>query len=102
MKKFLYFRNSTTDSLMLAADNLIGLEVDTNSDNVTFTFQDEFDGPGGSTIPHVTITAKKGREVMEAISQEIRHGKQAFITVADDVDKIYLNSDITSANAVQL
>ena len=102
MKKFLYFRNTSTDSLMIPADDLIGLEIDGASDGIAFTFHDELDGPGATTAFSIATTEDKAREAIKAIAQEIRHGKQAFITVADDVDLIFLNPNITGCGGLSL
>ena len=95
MKKFLYFADSTTDAVMLPADNLTGMDVASDSASVNLTFKDDFNSTGGNTKTSITTTTDRAYEVIQALGQEIRHGKQAFITVADDVNALYLHADIT-------
>tara|TARA_R100001463_G_scaffold92574_6_gene147356 strand:+ start:1543 stop:1854 length:312 start_codon:yes stop_codon:yes gene_type:complete len=101
MKKFLFFANSTSDAALLLAEDLIDMAIDSDDDALTLSFKDLNGKLGATTSIALTITSKSGKEVMNAISEEITFGEDAMIVIADEINSIFFHDDITAVtNAI--
>lgn len=97
MLRFLYFADATadgTDNICLPITHLRQMNIDGQSDAVSFRFEDIRDGIAEQVVCSVTITQGKGKEVVDAVAKSIRSSKNPFIVVADDNRKEYLHKDI--------
>ena len=102
MKKFLHFANSNSDHNFIPASSLIEMEMDESGTALDLRFSSQGGGKFGAHVTEIelTINDNKGKEVMAAIAKEIRSGKQPLITVADDLNSEYINSDITAVGSL--
>lgn len=96
MEKFLYFENAATDSTCIPARKLVEMEMDGSGTALDLRFSI---GSSATTTEYevlLTLSDNTGREVMRAISEEIRLGKDPFIVVADDTNGEYIHPSIAS------
>ena len=101
MKKFLFFANSTSDAALLLADDLVDMAIDADGDSLAMSFKDVNGHLGATTSIALTITAHSGKEIMNAISEEITFGEEAMIVIADEINSIFFHDDITAVtNAI--
>lgn len=102
MEKFLFFNTAANDSLCMPARRLTDMGMESNGTSLILHFIAAFGGNDGvgEIVVDVTITDNKGRLVMEAIAEEIRLGKNPFITVCDDTTSEFLHSDIVSVGSI--
>ena len=90
MKKMLFFANTTGDAALLLADDLVDMAIDADGDALTLSFK------GATTSIALTITAHSGKEIMNAISEEITFGEDAMIVIADEINTLFFHDDITA------
>ena len=102
MKKFLFFANSTSDAALLLADNLVDMAIDADGDSLIMSFKDINGFLGSTSSIALTITAHSGKEIMNAISEEITFGEEAMIVIADEINSIYFHDDITAVTSAIL
>ena len=101
MKKFLFFANTTADAALLLADDLVDMAIDSDGDALTLSFKDVNGHLGATTSIALTITAHSGKEIMNAISEDITFGEDAMIVIADEINSIFFHDDITAVtNAI--
>ena len=102
MLKFLYFAESANDAVCIPVTHLKQIAVDSDSNALTFRFEDIRDGIAEQVTVAVTTTQDKGRVVKEAVATAIRSSKNPFIVVSDDLRGEYIHPDllgtISSAN----
>ena len=96
MEKFIYFENAATDSTAIPARLLTDMAMVTDGTNLKLRFSVSAGTPLNEYEVALTISDNTGTEVMRAISEEIRFGKEPFIVVADDTNSVYLHSSITA------
>ena len=96
MEKFLYFAKTTSEAVALPVSHLRQIAVDSDSDALTFRFEDIRDGIAEQVILVVRTTSLKGKEVKDRVANEILHGKRPFIVIADDINGEYIHRDLTS------
>ena len=96
MKKFLFFANSTADAVLFLSDDLVLMEIDADGDSLEMHFKSLSGTLGGSTMIPLTITTDSGPDVMSAITEEIAFGEDPMIVIADEINSIFLHSDITA------
>ena len=99
MEKFICFVSGTDDACMYPLDALRGLAVTAESTILmTFTSFRSSTGDVERDTVTLTTTADKEKDVMEAIAQKINQGPHSdgFILLADDVNSVYVHSDLTS------
>tara|TARA_R110000765_G_scaffold309276_1_gene402787 strand:+ start:218 stop:535 length:318 start_codon:yes stop_codon:yes gene_type:complete len=99
MKKFLFFANSTSDAALLLAEDLVEMGIDSDGDSLTLSFKDVKGRLGATSAIALTITAHSGKEIMNALSEEITFGEDAMIIVADEINDIYFHDDITDVTS---
>ena len=103
MKKMLFFANTTGDAALLLADDLVDMAIDADGDALTLSFKDVNGHLGATTSIALTITAHSGKEIMNAISEEITFGEDAMIVIADEINTLFFHDDITAVtNAIIL
>tara|TARA_R110002020_G_scaffold131836_1_gene294594 strand:+ start:161 stop:502 length:342 start_codon:yes stop_codon:yes gene_type:complete len=107
--KYLYFADSlAADSLaMYPVSSLRGIEPDpSNATTKIFIFflplATTSDVEDDNDKVLLSISTGKHKEVMDAIVAEINSGSRdgGFITVADDVNSIYLHPDILGVDSI--
>jgi hypothetical protein len=102
MEKYLFFNTGTNDSLCMPARRLTDMGMESDGTSLILHFIAPFggnDGDGEITVD-LTITDNKGKIVMEAIADEIRFGKNPFITVCDDTTSEFLHANIESCGTI--
>ena len=99
MKKFLFFANSTSDAALLLADDLVDMSIGSPGDSLTLSFKDVNGNLGASTAIELTITAHSGKEIMNALSEEITFGEDAIIVIADEINSVFFHDDITAVTS---
>jgi hypothetical protein len=102
MEKYLFFNTGTNDSLCMPARRLTDMGMESDGTSLILHFIAPFggnDGDGEITVD-LTITDNKGKIVMEAIADEIRFGKNPFITVCDDTTSEFLHANIESCGGI--
>ena len=79
------------------------MSIDSDGDSLTLSFNDVNGHLGATTAIALTITAHSGKEIMNALSEEITFGEEAMIVVADEINDIYFHDDITDVtNAISV
>ena len=101
MEKYFYFGNGTSsaDSVMFPVRALIEMSIDADGDALTMRFHEPTrdDTAADATEDMVlTIAEDSGKNVMKAISEEVRFGKSPFIVVYDDNDGEAVHSSISA------
>jgi len=96
MKKFLFFANNTGDAGLLLAEDLVEMGIDADGDSLTLSFKDKHGYLGAATRIPLTITTHAGKEIINALSEEITFGEDAMIVVADEINSIFFHDDITA------
>ena len=99
MKKFLFFANSTSDAALLLADDLVDMAIDSDGDSLTLSFNSVKGFLGATTAIGLTITAHAGKEIMNALSEEITFGEDAMIVIADEINSVFFHDDITAVTS---
>ena len=99
MKKFLQFIDAADDAATYPADRLIGMTVAGDA-TLLMKFESSIGSFGtdgaAADIVTVTITADTEKAVMKAIGDEIALGDTPTIVVCDDVNSVFLHTDILS------
>ena len=99
--KMLYLASGADAAICFKASELRGLRMDAD-DSIVLQFSNVASLTNGSpsATAEITVGNEKQKEVMEAISNEIAFGNNAFVVIADEVNSVYLTSDITACDAV--
>ncbi len=98
MEKFLFYEASIADMVCIPAHRLTNIViVDEETIHMRHRLPDN-DTVGTDARYQVVldINAGTGKKVSESISNAISSGKNPFIIVADDVNKVYSDDDITA------
>jgi len=98
MKKYLQFIDAADDAATYPADNLIAMTVAADA-TLILKFSPGSLGSGQAAsldIVTLTIVADTEKAVMKAIGDEIALGDTPTIVVCDDVNSLFLHSNITS------
>jgi len=103
MIKYLFFQNSTldlstypNDSALLPAANLVDVQISADGTDLTLSFDSLLQSKGVDYEIVLSITEDTGRDVMQAIAEEIAFGNEAFITIADEHNSEFIHADITA------
>ena len=99
MLKFLYFANSLTDAACIPVSLLRAMKADSDAEGVTFEFKDVQDGIGTEVSIKITTNTNKNKEVMEAITDQIRTSKSPFIVIGDEINNEFAHPDITAVES---
>ena len=92
--RYLYFGDSN-NSLTIPSDRL--LSMDQTADDKLFLRFEGQDGTASDTTVELTINSNTEKVVANAISDAVLDGRRgSLVVVADDVDSVYLTSDIKS------
>jgi limonene-1,2-epoxide hydrolase len=97
--KILYGVVSATDQHGFRADELLGMSFESGTALVLHN-EGMGDLEGGNVT--LTVTDGKMKEVCKAIADEINYGTKGFVVLADEVDGVYLHSDITACASTSL
>ena len=97
--KILYGVVSATDQHGFRADELLGMSF---ASGTALILHNEGMGDLGGGNVTLTVTDGKMKEVCKAIVDEINYGTKGFVVLADDVDGVYLHSDITACASTSL
>lgn len=91
--KILYGVVSATDQHGFRADELLGMSFVSGTALILHN-----EGMGDLAGGNITLTVTDGKmkEVCKAIVDEINYGTKGFVVLADEVDGVYLHSDITA------
>ena len=96
MKKFLQFIDAADDAATYPADRLIGMTVAGDA-TLLMKFESSIGSFGAAAdIVTVTITADTEKAVMKVIGDEIALGDTPTIVVCDDVNSVFLHTNILS------
>ena len=102
MIKYLFFQNDTTDgggandSALLPAANLVDRSISAAGNALSLHFESLLQSKGVRYAINLAVTEDTGREVMQAIADEIAFGSEPFITIADEHNSEFIHADITS------
>ena len=102
MNKILYFNsgageNAANESAAFPAVNLRGFTcIDATSLALYFETIEQTNINNDNDKIDLTITSGAHRTIIKAITDEIAFGDQAFITVANKDDEVFLHSGITA------
>ena len=99
MSKFLYFADSATAQYIVPIDRFLGAD-DTDADTIVLNFED-MNGSSGD-VSQVTIDVASGaaKTVLTAIFNAVATGKDQVIVVADDVNSLYIDGNISSITGI--
>jgi limonene-1,2-epoxide hydrolase len=97
--KILYGVVSASDQHGFRADELLGMSFGSGTALVLHN-----EGMGDLAGGNVTLTVTNGKmkEVCKAIVDEINYGTKGFVVLADEVDGVYLHSEITACASTSL
>ena len=103
MLKYLFFQNNTldsstypNDSALLPAANLVDMQISADGTDLTLSFDSLLQSKGVNYSVVLSVTEDSGREIMQAISEEIVFGDEPFITIADEHNSEFIHADITA------
>mgnify|MGYP003133438411 CR=1 FL=1 len=107
MEKYLYFMEQTDGAFDGANDAVcrpvsafkgFGIIASTTTLELHFDNLLENAGAHAGAIDKValTVTANKQKEVMEAIADKIKFGKDPFIVVCDSSNNVFIHQDVTA------
>lgn len=95
--KYLYFDAGSETALSIPANRLLSMDH-TADDKIVLSFED-IDGVSGATTDvDLTITPGKEKVVMETITNAVHGGKDNFLVVADSVNGVFVDSNITAVS----
>jgi len=95
--KYLYFDAGSTSALSIPASRL--LSMDNNALNeITLSFEDMDAVAGATTDVTLTVNEGKVKKVMETITESVHGGRDNFLVIADSVNRIFVDSDITAVS----
>ena len=101
MEKYLFFNTGANSSECPPASRLIDMSIG-NGETLNLHFKAALGGDDGvgEILRILTITDNTGRDILNAIAEEIRLGKQPFIIVVDETTGEKLHDGIVSVNAI--
>jgi len=102
MEKFLFFEKDTDDMVCIPAHRLIDMVIDNDSDVIVMNHRMYDDSTDGSNMEYaisLTTNVDKAKQATETISNNISTGKDAFIVVADDLNKQYIDDNVTAISS---
>ena len=97
MEKFLFYSNATNDTTCMPAYRLVEMHM-TSSTALSLNhrmYDSDVVGSDEEYTVSLTVTVNTGEKVMKTISNAINSGKNGFIVIADDLNKEYIDNDIT-------
>lgn len=95
--KYLYFDAGTETALSIPANRLLSMDH-TADDKIVLSFEDIDAVAGATTDVELTINAGKEKKVMETITESVHGGRDNFLVIADSVNRIFVDSDITAVS----
>jgi|LUMP01.1.fsa_nt_gb hypothetical protein len=95
--KYLYFNAAADDAVTLPVEALQSMNHN-GANTVVFEFLT--DKVNGNVAITVTTAADKEKEFMKEVSEAIAFGKDQFLVIADDEDKVYASSNVGTSGSV--
>jgi len=95
--KYLYFDAGTETALSIPANRLLSMDH-TADDKIVLSFEDIDAVAGATTDVELTINTGKEKKVMETITESVHGGRDNFLVIADSVNSIFVDSDITAVS----
>ena len=102
MEKFLFYEKATDDMVCIPAHRLVEMIVNGSSNLITMhhrMYDDRTEGSDMQYLVRLDVNEDKAKQVVETISNNISTGKDAFIVVADDLNKQYIDDNITAISS---
>ena len=101
MSKFLYFADSATAQYIVPVDRFLGGD-DTDADTIVLNFEDMNGSTGDVSQVTIDVTSGTAKTVLTAICNAVatQGGKNQVIVVADDVNSLYVDSNITGVTGI--
>ena len=102
MEKFLFYEKATDDMVCIPAHRLVEMIVNGSSNLITMhhrMYDDSTEGSDMQYLVRLDVNEDKAKQVVETISNNISTGKDAFIVVADDLNKQYIDDNITAISS---
>ena len=98
MEKFLFYKNSAADMVCIPARRLTNILVYSNT-RLHIRHRLPADDEVGSDARYeiiIDINAGTGEKISASISSAINSSKNPFIVIADDLNKVYIDENITN------
>jgi len=99
--KVLYFNNGANDGFSAPAKALRYIDQ-TAANTAALKFMDPATISGGSPQVQVTVTVTDFKTFCEDMANEIAFGSNAFVVVSDEVNSVFLNSNVTATGGIEL
>ena len=97
--KFLYFADSANEQYIVPVGRLLGAD-DTDADTIVLNFEDMNGNSGDVSQVTIDISSGTAKTVLTSIGNAIALGKESVIVVADDVNSVYIDANITSVTGI--
>ena len=95
--KYLYFDAGNDAALSIPANRLLSMDH-TEDTKIVLSFEDIDAVAGATTDVELTINTGKEKKVMQTITEAVHGGKDNFLIVADSVNNLFVDSDITAVS----
>ena len=95
--KYLYFDAGNDAALSIPANRLLSMDQ-TAETEIVLSFEDIDAFAGATTDVALTINAGKEKKVMQTITEAVHGGKDNFLVIADSVNNLFVDSDITAVS----
>ena len=101
MSKFLYFADSATAQYIVPVDRFLGGD-DTDADTIVLNFEDMNGSTGDVSQVTIDVASGTAKTVLTAICNAVatQGSKNQVIVVADDVNSLYVDSNITGVTGI--
>jgi len=95
--KYLYFDAGNDAALSIPANRLLSMDQ-TADTKIVLSFEDIDAVAGATTDVELTINTGKEKKVMQTITEAVHGGKDNFLVIADSVNNLFADSDITAVS----
>ena len=95
--KFLYFDGGSDNAMTFPIDRLLSIDQLDNT-SVLMTFEHVLGTSSSHTKVDLTVAAGTEKAVMESISNAIAFSKDQFVVVADSVNGVFIDSNISAVS----
>ena len=100
-EKFLYFNNGANDGFSAPASELRYIDQ-TGANTAALKFNAAGTLTSGSPQVQVTVTVTDFKTFCEDMANEIAFGSSTFVVVSDEVNSVFLNSNVTATGGIEL
>ena len=98
-KKYLFFRTSTSASVMVPASEIYGFDAESDTLFTFYSFDQSSDSGTQVDIPLTIDSGGKHQEIFTAIVSAINNSTGGMIVIADDISGEYIHPNITAVGA---